>query len=351
MSISFCKSARAFNLINRSMPTGVLNAITDVAGLSVGHVTLRDGDRQTGVTAILPHQGNLFRQKVPAAAHVINGFGKSAGLMQVNELGCLETPIVLTNTLAVGTAFNALVRHAVAGNPDIGRETSTVNPLVFECNDGFLNDIQAMCIREGDIDAAVANANNSTGVFEQGAVGAGTGMSCFGFKGGIGSASRVIELDGKSYQFGTLVLSNFGRPGDLTLPHGRRAVPPKVRDVPEKGSVIIIMATDIPLDHRRLDRVAKRGGAGLARMGAYWGNGSGDIALAMTTGWTISHDEDRDIIPVMMLNENRIDRLFRAAAETTVEAVLNSMTFAPATTGFRGNWRPGLADWLHGSDT
>ncbi len=346
MSVSSCKSARAFNLINGSMTTGPINAITDIAGLAVGHVTLRDGGLQTGVTAVLPHQGNLFRQKVPAAAHVINGFGKSAGLVQVNELGCLETPIVLTNTLGVGTAFNALVRHAVAGNPDIGRETGTVNPLVFECNDGFLNDIQAMSVSERDIDTAIAAATANTGAFEQGAVGAGTGMSCFGFKGGIGSASRVIELDGKNYHLGTLVLSNFGRAGDLVLPDGRRVIPPKAKPVAEKGSVIIIIATDIPLDHRQLDRVAKRGGAGLARMGAYWGNGSGDIALAFSTGWTIHHDDNRDVVPVMMLNENRIDRLFRAAAETTVEAVLNSMTFAPETTGFRQSWRPSLADWL-----
>ena len=218
------RSAREFGLPFGSQPTGPGNSLTDVPGVRVGHVTRRDGDIRTGCTAILPHDGNLYRRKVPAAVEVINGFGKSAGLMQVQELGCLETPILLTNTFAVGTGVNALIRQAIAANPDIGRETATVNPVVCECNDGWLNDIQAMSLTEADMAAALDAARSPAGVapVPEGAVGGGTGMSCFGFKGGIGSASRRIALDGAAYTVGRLVQANFGRAGDLLLPDGRR---------------------------------------------------------------------------------------------------------------------------------
>ena len=344
------RSARDFGLSFGPQPTGPGNSLTDVPGVRVGHVTRSDGEIQTGCTAILPHDGNLYRQKVPAAVEVINGFGKSAGLVQVQELGNIETPILLTNTFAVGTGVTALIRRAIAANPDIGRETATVNPIVCECNDGWLNDIQAMSLGEADMAVAVDAALSPAGIapVAQGAVGGGAGMSCFGFKGGIGSASRLVALDGVDYTIGLLVQANFGRAGDLLLPDGRRPKPPRTKDTaqPERGSIIVILATDIPLEPRQLWRVARRCGAGLARLGAVWGHGSGDIALAFSTADRIDHDEPRALIPRAILNEGRIDPLFRAAAEGTQEAVLNALCGAAATTGRAGHFRPSLADWL-----
>jgi len=332
-----------FGLSRGTLPAGAKNSITDVPGVLVGHHTLRDGDINTGVTAILPHAGNLFRRKVTAAAHVINGFGKTVGLTQVQELGTIETPILLTNTLSVGTCATALIRDAIRQNPDIGRATGTVNPVVGECNDGPLNDIQALAITEAHALAALADAHE--GAVEQGNVGAGTGMTCFGFKGGIGSASRRLKLGGGDHHLGVLVLSNFGRRGDLILPDGRRPDPRQTPE-PERGSVMIVLATDVPVEHRQLERVARRTGAGIARLGSFWGHGSGDIAIAFSTGNMVDHDETRDLVPRTILNEARIDMLFRAAAETTQEAVLNSMLAAEAFTGRAGTHRTSLADWL-----
>ncbi|RUX92942.1 MULTISPECIES: P1 family peptidase [unclassified Mesorhizobium] len=331
-----------FGLTCGILPTGADNAITDVPGVRVGHCTLRNGDINTGVTAILPHGGNIFRNKVIAASHVINGFGKTVGLTQVQELGTIETPILLTNTLSVGTCATALIRDAIRLNPDIGRSTGTVNPVVGECNDGPLNDIQALAISEEHALAALADAHE--GAVEQGNVGAGTGMSCFGFKGGIGSASRKIAAGGERH-LGVLVLSNFGKSGDLVLPDGRRPDPGQ-SDRAERGSIMVILATDVPLEHRQLERVARRTGAGIARLGSFWGHGSGDIAIAFSTGNMVDHDEARDLVPLLTLNEARIDILLRAAAEATQEAVLNSMLSAQAFTGRAGTRRTSLADWL-----
>lgn len=340
-------TARDFGIVCGTMPTGKKNTITDVPGVLVGHHTLRDGDINTGVTAILPHSGNLYRQKVLGAADVINGFGKSIGLMQVEELGNVETPILLTNTFGVGTCANALIRDAIKANPDIGRTTATVNPVVLECNDGPFNDIQAMAITEEHARLALQNASSS---FAQGNFGAGTGMTCFGFKGGIGSSSRRFTLDGADYHVGIMTLTNFGRTGDLVLPDGRRPSP-KALAQPERGSVIVILATDVPLEHRQLKRVAKRCGAGLARLGAFWGNGSGDIALGFSTAVTLDHDEPHDLVAMQCLNENRIDILFRAAAEATQEAVLNSMCAAETFVGRGGNRRMSLSDWLRQAES
>ncbi len=341
------RTVNDFDLVCGILPQGAKNAITDVPGVRVGHCTLRDGDINTGVTAILPHSGNLFRRKVVAASHVINGFGKSAGLVQIDELGTIETPILLTNTLSVGTCATALIREAIAQNPDIGRTTSTVNPVVGECNDGPLNDIQALAVTEEHARAALQAAQD--GPVEQGSVGAGTGMTCFGFKGGIGSSSRRVEIDGAACHLGALVLTNFGNAGDLVLPDGRRPSPAMVENLDkaqEKGSIIIVLATDVPLDHRQLNRVAKRAGAGLARLGSFWGHGSGDIVIAFTTGNTVDHDSDADVTDMRCLNENKIDQLFRAAAEATQEAVLNSMLSTDRFTGRSGAVRHSLADAL-----
>jgi D-aminopeptidase len=329
-----------------SLPTGVLNSIADVPGVRVGHRTLIDGDIRTGLTAIVPHSGNLYREKPIAAVHVLNGFGKSAGLVQVEELGTLETPILLTNTLSVGTCCTALVRHAIDGNPDIGRETATVNPVVLECNDGYLNDIQALAITEADARAALARASSQ---FESGSVGAGCGMSTFGFKGGIGTSSRRLVLDGHCFHLGVLVLSNFGRTGDLRLPDGRIVRPTMAKadeKAVEKGSIIIIAATDIPLSDRQLKRVIRRSGVGLARLGAFWGHGSGDIAVGFTTANILSHDEKADLVDLRIINENRIDLLLEAMADATQEAVLDALAAAGSMTGRDGHHRPSVLEAL-----
>ena len=338
--------ARDVGLACGTLPTGDLNSITDVPGVRVGHRTLVHGEIRTGVTAIVPHGGNLYREKPVAAIHVLNGFGKSAGLVQVEELGTIETPILLTNTLSVGTCCTALVRHALEFNPDIGRETATVNPVVFECNDGYLNDIQALAVTEEDARIALANASSR---FDVGSVGAGCGMSTFGFKGGIGTSSRRLNLDGHSYHLGILVLSNFGRAGDLRLPDGRIIAPPDVRieqRAAEKGSIIIIAATDIPLSDRQLKRVIRRSGVGLARLGSFWGHGSGDIALGFTTANVLSQDEKAALVDIRILNENRIDLLFEAMADATQEAVLDALVAASPMTGRDGHHRLALIDTL-----
>lgn len=343
--IPLSKRARDYGLTCGSLPPGPLNAITDVPGVAVGHCTIREGDIRTGFTAVLPHGGDLFREKVRAGVDVINGFGKSAGLMQLAELGQIETPLLLGNTFSVAVGIEALVGRALANNPEIGRSTGTVNSLVLECNDGFLSDIRARRLTIADAEAALDEAKG--GPVEEGAVGAGTGMSAFGFKGGIGTASRLIALDGRSFTVGVLVQANFGNAGDLVLPDGRRPAPPaQGAQPPERGSVIIILATDLPLESRQLSRIARRCGAGLARLGAFWGNGSGDIAIAFSTAGRIAHFDEADLVPLMVLNESRIDLPFRAAAEATQEAVLNAMLAAPETIGRDGNRRPSLADCL-----
>lgn len=329
-----------------SLPAGTLNSIADVPGVRVGHRTLIYGDIRTGVTAVVLHGGNPYREKPVAAVHVLNGFGKSTGLVQVEELGTLETPILLTNTLSVGTCCTALVRHAIERNPDIGRETATVNPVVFECNDGYLNDIQALAVTEADARAALAEASSAVDV---GSVGAGCGMSTFGFKGGIGSSSRRLDLDGRGFHLGVLVLSNFGRPGDLRLPDGRMVAPSTDttdEKVAEKGSIIIIAATDIPLSDRQLKRIIRRSGVGLARLGSFWGHGSGDFALGFSTGNILSHDEKSDLVNLRILNENRMDLLFEAMADATQEAVLDALVSAGSMTGRAGHRRPSLLDAL-----
>ena len=314
-----------------TLPTGAHDRISDVAGVLVGHATLAAGEQQTGVTAIIPAPGNLFAAPLPCGVAVLNGFGKSAGLVQIRELGTLETPLLLTNTLSVGTAFTALVRHAIAANPDIGREQSTVNPVVLECNDGYLNDIQALAVTEPMAHAALAAAHAD---FARGAVGAGRGMSCFGLKGGIGTASRRIG----EHSLGVLVLANFGRLPDLRLdgiPVGPYLQAHLDTAPPERGSIIIVLASDAPLDARQLTRIARRAAAGLGRMGSHLGHGSGDIALAFSTC--------RQPVP---LPESALDDYFRAAADATEYAVRDALLSAESVCGFRGHSRQSLAALL-----
>ena len=332
-----------------TLPAGPRNSITDVAGVTVGHATIAGGDIQTGVTVVRPHAGDPFVDKVPAACAVINGFGKSIGLVQVEELGVLETPIALTNTFAVGAVAQALIRQAVAVNPQIGREWSTVNPLVFECNDGYLNDLHAFAVQDVHYDAAYAAAAET---FEQGAIGAGRGMSSFGVKGGIGSASRVVTLaDGTQRTVGALVLSNFGVTENLTLA-GRQVGAELAKALaaakpePETGSIIMLLATDAPLDARQLRRLALRAGAGLARTGSVYGHGSGDIALAFSTAYSVPHQGTRTMPAIAMTHESHLDPLFQAAADSVEQAIIHALFHAQAVTGRDGNTRRALTELI-----
>ena len=320
------------------LPPGKENAITDVAGVRVGHATLVEGDSiRTGVTAILPHAGNLFQSKVPAAVYVGNGFGKAAGFLQVRELGNLETPIVLTNTLSVGTAVEAVVAWTLEqpGN----EEVRSVNAVVGETNDGRLNDIRARRISAKDVRAAIAAAR--PGPVAEGSVGAGTGTIAFGWKGGIGTSSRVLpaKLGGYAYTVGALVQSNFG--GILTIDGVRVGEKLGRYDFREDlaasaGSCMIVLATDAPLSSRNLERLARRAVLGLARTGSYMANGSGDFVIAFSTANQVPHEPGRPVRAVEELENEAVSPLFLAAVESVEEAVYNSLTRATTVTGHRG---------------
>jgi D-aminopeptidase len=332
-----------------TLAAGPRDAITDVAGVTVGHCTIAQDELQTGVTVVRPHAGDPYRDKVPAAAVVINGFGKSIGLVQIEELGVLETPIALTNTYSVAAVAQAQIRECIAANPQAGRALPTVNPLVFECNDGFLNDIQRMAGTGQHYREALAACGIG---FGQGAVGAGRGMSCFGLKGGIGSSSRVAG----GFTLGALVLANFGKLPQLVVAGeavGRRLAAQAAdgegaEKGAEKGSIIMLLATDAPLDARQLRRLALRAGAGLARTGSVFGHGSGDIALAFSTVCTIPDGAERPMPAVAMLHETRLDPLFQAAADATEQAILHALWRAEPVTGRDGHRRDALIDAIAG---
>lgn len=311
--------ARDLGITAGILPPGPLNAITDVVGVAVGHTTLiRGDDVRTGVTAILPHPGNLFRAKVPAAVFVGNAFGKLVGSTQVEELGEIETPILLTSTLNVWRVADALVDYMLAlpGNQDV----QSINPVVAETNDGWLNDIRARHVGRDEVLAAIRNAK--TGPVEEGSVGAGTGTVALGFKGGIGTASRKLS---SGYTVGALVQTNFG--GFLTIagaPVGLELHEHAAREManPAKGSVIVVLATDAPIDARNLKRLGERSMLGLARTGASGNNGSGDYAIAFSTS-----------PPARLLSNDAMSPLFLAAIEATEEAVYNSLFRATTVTG------------------
>lgn len=345
------------------LPAGPRDAITDVAGVCVGHHTRADGEVQTGVTVVLPRAGNLFRDRVPAGCAVINGFGKSVGLVQLEELGLIETPIALTNTFAVGSVAAAQIRQCIDANPETGRSLPTVNPLVLECNDGYLNDIQRMAVTEADYRAACAAAGAAVA---EGAVGAGRGMSCFGFKGGIGTASRRVPVAADAVcTVGALVLANYGQTENLVVagrPLGalaaqrlRAAAASRATDVAreaddaddtDKGSIILLVATDAALDARQLRRLALRAGAGLARTGSVFGHGSGDIALAFSTAYTVPLEPARAMPAVPMLHETRLDRLFAAVADSVEQAIVHALGCATTVTGRAGHRRDGIVELL-----
>lgn len=317
---------------------GKLNAITDVPGVRVGHRTIVEGDSiRTGVTAILPHGGNLFQRKVPAAVSVGNGFGKAAGFLQVRELGNLETPIILTNTLAVGVAVDAVVGWTLAqpGNEQV----RSVNAVVGETNDGWVNDIRARRVTAGDVEAAIERA--APGPVAEGSVGAGTGTAALGWKGGIGTSSRLLPEKLGGYTVGALVQSNFG--GILTIDGVRvgeilgrfdfqDAVGPAAGR-PGDGSCMIVLATDAPLSSRNLERLARRAVLGLARAGSYMANGSGDFVIAFSTRNLQEHEPGKSTRRVEQLKNEFVNPLFLAAVESVEEAVYDSLTKATTVTG------------------
>ncbi len=330
---------------------GPNNAITDVAGVRVGHVTLWHDEPavvRTGVTVIVPHGDNLFREKVVAAAHVINGFGKPAGLTQLAELGVLETPIVLTNTLSVGVAIEGVVTHALAANPEIGSTTGGVNAVVAECNDSQLSDMRGRHVRPEHIVKAIEEAR--PGAVAEGHVGAGAGMVCYGWKGGIGTSSRVTAGRSAGYTIGVLSLANFGAARHLRIGGsliGRSIVPPSGGDVtwPQgAGSCITVIATDAPASDRQLARLARRVQGGLARTGTIAEHFSGDYVFAFSTAARIPHWPDHKTRSLEWLAEDSavMDGLFQAVVEATEESVINALYTADTVTGPAGRIRYGL---------
>lgn len=368
-----------------SFVVGTNDAITDVQGVKVGHVTLSStaaspasqaGVVRTGVTAVVPRPGNLHRNKVRAAVHVINGFGKAVGLWQVQELGEIETPILLTNTLSVATAADGILDYMLAQDKEIGVSRGTVNPIVLECNDGYLNDIRGRHVRREHVLEAIAMA--SSGMVEAGGVGAGAGMVSFGFKGGIGSSSRLVptgvaagvaggsgaaggsgvaEAAGPRYTVGCLVLANYGRPGELVvrgIPVGRLLRERRQAWLDEHmrvwgcgcdvfdehrarsgaGSVIVVLATDAPLGRAALARMARRAGAGIARTGSYFAAGSGDFVVVFSTSADVGN-----------VDTALMDSMFSATAEAVEAAVLNALFSARTTVGRDGRLVPSLTEF------
>lgn len=319
------------------LPTGASNSITDVSGVKVGHVTLDTGDIRTGVTAVLPHGGNIFQEKVPAAVFVGNGFGKMVGTTQVKELGNLESPVILTNTLSVPVATDAVTDYILAlpGNEQV----QSVNAVVGETNDGFLNDIRRKYITKAHVIEAIRQA--STGRVTEGNVGAGTGTVCFGFKGGIGTASRVLPSTVGGYTVGVLVQSNFG--GVLVVdgvPVGEELRKYFLRDQLKSGdgSCMIVVATDAPLDARNLERLASRAMLGLGRTGGIASNGSGDYVIAFSTheNLRVPYAPAEQTHTLTLLNNDAISPLFLAVIEATEEAIINSLFAADTMTGKSG---------------
>ena len=318
----FQMRAQDFGIRVGSLPRGPRNKITDVPGVLVGHATVDTPTHKTGVTVILPGPQNPFTHKLPAGVCPFNGFGKTAGLLQLQELGTLETPIALTNTLNVGLVHDAMVEYMLSRCEAEGVALRSVNPLVCECNDSTLNHI------------------------------AGRGMRCHGLKGGIGSASRVLAFDGRTYTIGILVQSNHGVLSDLTVSGvniGAGLARTLETRAADQGSIIAVLATDLPLDARQLARVARRVSVGLARLGSHIGHGSGEVFVAFSTANPFDFRAENAVRMTTAFHEELLDLPFRAAAECAEEAVLNSMLTAHTVTGWQGNtvyalpelWRPG----------
>ena len=338
------KRMRDYGITYGVFAPGQNNAITDVAGVTVGHRTLDDAARMhTGVTAIIPHQGNVFRQKCPAAVYVCNGYGKLAGVTQIMELGTLETPIILTNTLNVAEGVRALVTYTLArpGNETVG----SVNAVVGETNDGFLNDVRARYVTEQNVLEAIFSAHD--GAVEEGNVGAGHGTVAFGLKGGIGTASRVLPASMGGYTVGVLVQTNYG--GALKIAGVEIGEMIKQRESVRQdadGSCMIVVATDAPVDARNLERMAKRAFMGLAQTGGIASNGSGDYVIAFSNCPGNLIDESVKPYTPTLLHNDEMSGLFQATIEATAEAIWNSLFMAETLTGKDSRTIPALdSDW------
>ncbi|MFY7826503.1 MAG: P1 family peptidase, partial [Flectobacillus sp.] len=339
LNISAQKRLRDYGVKIGVMKTGALNAITDVKGVRVGHTTIQQGDSiNTGVTAIIPAEGNLFQNKVPAAIYIGNGFGKLMGISQVKELGNIETPIVLTNTLSIATAADAIIDYSVSQKEN--QNLRSINAIVGETNDSYLNDIVGRHVKKQHVLAAIEKAKN--GVVAEGNVGAGTGTVCFGFKGGIGTASRVLPKASGGYTVGVLVQTNFG--GVLQIdgvPVGvalnQYFLNNQLND-PADGSCMIVVITDAPVTARNLERIAKRAMMGLAKTGGIASNGSGDFVIAISNaeGLRVPHESKEKLQTVQELRNDEVSPLFLATIEATEEAILNSLFAAKTLKGKNG---------------
>lgn len=343
---SAAERARDLGIMIGKFKPGPNDAITDVAGVRVGHVTIERGNGKlqpgkgpvrTGVTAIIPADGDIWYEKLPAGAFVLNGNGEATGLMWLQESGTLETPIALTSTLSVSDVHRGMVDWMLKLHDDIGIDDDTVVPVVLECDDSALNDVQGRHIKPEHVLEALNRA--AGGPVQEGAVGAGTGMMAYEFKGGIGTASRVCLVGHGDYTIGVLVNSNHGERHTFRIlghPVGELItdLKPKMR---EDGSIIVIVATDAPLDSRQLSRLAKRAMLGLARTGAIAHHWSGDVALAFSTANRIEHYPDEPLYEMTLLADSWMDELFEATADTCEEAVINSMLAAKTVVGRDGN--------------
>lgn len=331
------------NLKIGRMPRGDMNSIGDVPGVRVGHCTIDNDRHKTGVTVVLPCEDDIFKRKMVAAQHVLNGFGKTAGLMQIEELGTLETPIALTNTLNVGKVHDAMVEYMCLQAEREGYAITSVNPVICECNDASLNEIRHRAVEEQHVFAAIESAAPS---FAEGDVGAGKGMTCHDLKGGIGTSSRKIEVDGDVFHLGVLVQTNHGSLSDLRIdgqPIGLEIERRIHEDTPDQGSCIMVVATDLPVTARQLKRIIRRCSVGLARLGSYIGHGSGEVMIGFSTANRIP--EKAGCFALRCIHESQINKAFRAVAEATEEAVLRSMYYAHTVTGYSGKVRRSLSEF------
>ena len=325
------------------MEHGHKNSIADVGGVTVGHCTVDNERHKTGVTVVMPCADDIFKNKMVAACHVLNGFGKTAGLMQIQELGTLESPIAMTNTLNVGLVHDALVEYLCRNAEKNGYAVRSVNPVVAECNDASLNDIRHRAIGQEEVFSAIECACPD---FAQGDVGAGKGMTCHDLKGGIGSSSRILQIGDSRYTLGILALTNHGSLKDLRV-FGENIgmdIEEKIKeDTPDEGSCILILATDLPVTSRQLGRILRRCSVGLARLGSFIGHGSGEVFIGFSTANRIP--EKADCMDFRCIHESHINEAFRAAAEATEEAVLLSMHHAGKVTGYSGKVRRSLSEF------
>jgi D-aminopeptidase len=350
------RRARDLGIEIGALPPGRYNAITDVRGVLVGHTTLIRGEAgppqvgtgpvRTGVTAILPRAGNVYEAAVVSGAFVLNGAGEVTGLTQVMEWGLIETPILLTNTLSVGTCSAAAVEYMVAAYPTIGREADVIIPVVGECDDSWLNDIVGGHVHANHVHDAIEGARS--GPVQEGNVGGGTGMMTCGFKGGIGTSSRRLPEEQRGYTIGVLVMSNFGDREDLRVdgvPVGRILAPRFAHIEPRRssyGSIIALIATDAPLISHQLSRLAKRVALGIGRSGSYAAHNSGEIVMAFSVANSIPRQSKRSVYRLRVLLDAHIDPLYQAAVEATEEAILNAICMATDMVGVDGHFAPAI---------